>query len=110
MTSVVPGTIGTPAACISSRARVLEPIASIAGTTRIAISPRLATRTFLNIGAQPYGVSMLVACPCNTIQATIGAMPEPPRHDQAEARFRALLEEAGMPPPSEIAHLRRCLI
>ena len=28
--SVVPGTIGTPAACISSRARVLEPIASIA--------------------------------------------------------------------------------
>jgi hypothetical protein len=27
---VVPGTIGTPAACISSRARVLEPIASIA--------------------------------------------------------------------------------
>ncbi len=30
MTSVVPGTIGTPAACISSRARVFEPIASIA--------------------------------------------------------------------------------
>ena len=28
--SVVPGTIGTPAAFISSRARVLEPIASIA--------------------------------------------------------------------------------
>ena len=28
--SVVPGTIGTPAACMSSRARVLEPIASIA--------------------------------------------------------------------------------
>ena len=28
--SVVPGTIGTPAACISSRALVLEPIASIA--------------------------------------------------------------------------------
>ena len=28
--SVVPGTIGTPAACISSRARVFEPIASIA--------------------------------------------------------------------------------
>ena len=28
--SVVPGTIGTPAFCISSRARVLEPIASIA--------------------------------------------------------------------------------
>ena len=28
--SVVPGTIGTPAARISSRARVLEPIASIA--------------------------------------------------------------------------------
>ena len=27
---VVPGTIGTPAACISSRARVFEPIASIA--------------------------------------------------------------------------------
>ena len=28
--SVVPGTIGTPAAAISSRARVLDPIASIA--------------------------------------------------------------------------------
>ena len=28
--SVVPGTIGTPAAFISSRARVLEPIASMA--------------------------------------------------------------------------------
>ena len=28
--SVVPGTIGTPAFCISSRARVFEPIASIA--------------------------------------------------------------------------------
>ena len=28
--SVVPGTIGTPASCISSRARVFEPIASIA--------------------------------------------------------------------------------
>src|SRR4051794_21748882 len=28
--SVVPGTIGTPAPCISSRARVFEPIASIA--------------------------------------------------------------------------------
>jgi len=28
--SVVPGTIGTPAFCMSSRARVLEPIASIA--------------------------------------------------------------------------------
>ena len=28
--SVVPGTIGTPAAAISSRARVLEPIASMA--------------------------------------------------------------------------------
>ena len=28
--SVVPGTIGTPASFISSRARVLEPIASIA--------------------------------------------------------------------------------
>ena len=28
--SVVPGTIGTPASCISSRALVLEPIASIA--------------------------------------------------------------------------------
>ncbi len=28
--SVVPGTIGTPAACISSRAFVFEPIASIA--------------------------------------------------------------------------------
>ena len=28
--SVVPGTIGTPAAAMSSRARVLEPIASMA--------------------------------------------------------------------------------
>jgi hypothetical protein len=28
--SVVPGTMGTPAACMSSRARVFEPIASIA--------------------------------------------------------------------------------
>ena len=28
--SVVPGTIGTPASCMSSRARVFEPIASIA--------------------------------------------------------------------------------
>src|SRR3954467_10088772 len=28
--SVVPGTIGPPASCISSRARVLEPIASMA--------------------------------------------------------------------------------
>ena len=28
--SVVPGTIGTPAACISSRARVFDPMASIA--------------------------------------------------------------------------------
>ena len=28
--SVVPGTIGTPASAISSRARVLEPMASIA--------------------------------------------------------------------------------
>ena len=28
--SVVPGTIGTPASCMSSRARVFDPIASIA--------------------------------------------------------------------------------
>lgn len=32
------------------------------------------------------------------------------RHDQAEARFRDLLTEAGFPQPDEVAHLRTCLI
>lgn len=32
------------------------------------------------------------------------------RHNQAEARFRDLLAEAGLPQPDEVAHLRRCLI
>ena len=49
--SVVPGTIGTPAPFISSRARVLEPIASIAdagGPMNVmpASSSRLANAAF----------------------------------------------------------------
>ncbi len=49
--SVVPGTIGTPASCISSRARVFEPIASIAdagGPMNVmpASSRRLANAAF----------------------------------------------------------------
>ena len=40
--SVTPGTIGTPAFCISSRARVLEPIASIADAGGpMKVDPRL---------------------------------------------------------------------
>jgi hypothetical protein len=42
--------------------------------------------------------------------ATIGRMPDHARHDHAEAHFRALLEESGLPQPDEVAHLRRCLI
>jgi hypothetical protein len=37
-------------------------------------------------------------------------MPERARHDHAEAHFRALLDESGLPQPDEVAHLRRCLI
>ena len=37
-------------------------------------------------------------------------MSTPDRHDQAEARFRDLLAEAGIPEPDEVAHLRRCLM
>jgi hypothetical protein len=42
--SVVPGTIGTPAACIRSRAAIFEPIASIAaGGGPIHVSPDSST-------------------------------------------------------------------
>ncbi len=42
--SVVPGMIGTPAACIAARARVLEPISSIAsGGGPIQVSPASST-------------------------------------------------------------------
>jgi hypothetical protein len=37
-------------------------------------------------------------------------MPDHDRHHQAEARFRALLTESGLPQPDEVAHLRRCLV
>ena len=42
--SVVPGTIGTPAACMRSRAAIFEPIASIAsGGGPIQTSPASST-------------------------------------------------------------------
>ncbi len=47
--SVVPGTIGTPAFCISSRAAVLEPIASIA----LAGGPMKVMPAFSHAAAKP---------------------------------------------------------
>src|SRR3954462_7488015 len=86
------------------------PISSSARKTRIAISPRLATRTFLNMGAEPYGLFSHGACLTQPAPGHPGPMPALDRHHQAEARFLDLLAEAGFPAPDEIAHLRRCLI
>ena len=37
-------------------------------------------------------------------------MPNYSPHAHAEVHFLALLDDAGLPRPDEVAHLRRCLI
>ena len=55
--SVVPGTIGTPALAINSRARVLEPIASIAeagGPMKVILASSSAAANAAFSARKPY--------------------------------------------------------
>jgi hypothetical protein len=62
------------------------------------------------MGAEPYGLFSHGACPTQPLDRHDRGMPDHARHDDAEARFRALLDQSGLPQPDEVAHLRRCLI
>src|SRR3954466_10749110 len=61
------------------------PISSSARMTRMAISPRLATRTFLNMGAEPYGLFSHGACPAQHVWREPGDMTNQAGHAHAEA-------------------------
>src|SRR5690349_17370807 len=86
------------------------PISSSVRKTRMAISPRLATRTFLNMGAEPYVLFSHGASLTERLHGQDRSMSDNARHDHAEAHFRALLDRSGLPQPDEVAHLRRCVV